>query len=359
MGAGTAARLGFAPPSAGPGVCATCRGPVRDGRVECWCCRTVAHALGRVAGRVVVPVAVFRAGDPLHVVLRGYKDAEAVSVRRHFARGLAGHFRLFLEAEGDCLASAAKGRWDCVAVVPSSGDAAGGVPRRGGGGHREVPHPLDAVVDAVPVLAGLPRLALRRGPAVCGHLAPDTRAFAVSGELRGRRVLLLDDTWVTGARMVSAATALEAAGAAVVAMVVAGRFVEVRPSTKTWWERVAEDDARGPLGIRCALAPLGRVLVSGVGQGANFPGNSARGAGTVGGARPAAPGASSTGPGRCRGSITTECRRGQCPGAPEHEACSMARGVEMAHPDPRRALGGGVVSARVVAARSVSGAERA
>jgi hypothetical protein len=43
--------------------------------------------------------------------------------------------------------------------------------------------------------------------------------------------------------MASAAAALEAAGAAVVAMVVSGRFVGMRPSTRRWWDRVAAIDA--------------------------------------------------------------------------------------------------------------------
>ncbi len=233
-----ASGLGLPVPRAGPGVCATCHGPARDGRRECWCCRALSAALGRGDGPSppVVPVALCRTGDRLHTVLRGYKDAPVVAARRHFAYRVGVHLSGFLGAHAGCIAVAAGSRWDSVAVAPST-------TRPQGACRRLSPpssHPLWKVVGAIPQLSGLLRVEIGRGAGSAHHLAPDPDAFAVGGEARGRRVLLLDDTWVTGARMQSAAASLVDAGAEVVALVVAGRTVGAVgaapvPALERWW----------------------------------------------------------------------------------------------------------------------------
>lgn len=245
--------LGLPVPPAGPGVCVTCHGPARDGRGECWCCRAVSAALGGAGSSpLVVPVALCRTGDRLHAVLRGYKDAPAVAARRHFARRVGMHLSGFLGAHGACIATAAGASWDSVAVVPSS-TRPGGARR----GSAPAPHPLGEVVGTVTHLSGLARVEIVRGPGSADHLAPRPDAFAVAGDARGRRVLLLDDTWVTGARMQSAAAALVSAGAEVVAMVVAGRAVGAVgtgrvPALERWWEWAR---TRGPQAETVARAP--------------------------------------------------------------------------------------------------------
>jgi len=235
--------LGLPVPPARPGVCAICHGPARDGHPDCWCCRAVSDALSRhgpdVAARpVVVPAAVFRVGDPLHRVLRGYKDAPAVTARRHFAGRLRTHLADFLAAHGECIAAAGGGATDALAVVPSSGRTALALPPgRSAAPGDAAARPLAGVVDTVAALAGPDRVVLRRGPGRTGHLAPHPEAFEVCGDVRGRRVLLLDDTWVTGARMRSAGAALVRGGAVAVTMVAAGRAIDVgaRPAVARWW----------------------------------------------------------------------------------------------------------------------------
>ncbi len=237
--------LGVCVPPPGAGVCATCRGPARDGAPECWCCRVVSSILGPDAGRcpVVVPVALFRTGDPLHTVLRGYKGAPGVAARRAFASSLVAHLSRFFDGHGPCLARALGTGWDSVAIVPSSTRRPADRDRLS----RKAPHPLSPVVAAVPSLSGLARVAVSRGRARAGHLAPCADAFKAGAEAGGRRVLLLDDTWVTGARARSAAAALDRSGASVPAVVVAGRAVGAvdhapAPGVARWW-RWAE--ARG------------------------------------------------------------------------------------------------------------------
>lgn len=60
--------------------------------------------------------------------------------------------------------------------------------------------------------------------------------FAAGSQVRGKRVLLVDDSWVTGAAAFSAAADLRAAGAASVVVTVLGRVLDPRkwPPTQTF-----------------------------------------------------------------------------------------------------------------------------
>jgi hypothetical protein len=257
--------LGLRVPPVGPGVCGMCHGPARDGRPVCWCCRTVSAALGHESDRapLVVPVALCRVGDPLHTVLRGYKDARVVAARRHFRSSLGAHLAGFLSAHAACIIDAAGSTWDSVATVPS----AARTPResvrlRAHAGE----HPLGEVVGAMRCLSGLVRVDIGTGPGTADHLAPDAGAFEVGDEARGRRVLLVDDTWVTGARALSAVASLHDAGAHVVAVLVAGRAVGMRhtaagPALVRWWrwtEARAQDPCPSSLPPCCLATCVGR-----------------------------------------------------------------------------------------------------
>jgi hypothetical protein len=70
---------------------------------------------------------------------------------------------------------------------------------------------------------------LRRGPGRLGHMRPERDGFVVPAGRRsavlGRHLLVLDDTYVSGARAQSAAGALRLAGAASVQIVAAGRVL--------------------------------------------------------------------------------------------------------------------------------------
>jgi len=97
---------------------------------------------------------------------------------------------------------------DLVAVVPT-------------GAGRPGPHPLLRLVSPYLRLPGC-RLALRPGRQ---GRDLDLDRFEVLCRPAGASVLLLDDTWVSGASAQSAAAALKLAGARHVAVVVLGRHV--------------------------------------------------------------------------------------------------------------------------------------
>jgi glutamine phosphoribosylpyrophosphate amidotransferase len=161
-----------------------------------------------------------RVGDDLHRRLRGYKDAPVAEVRRQCAAQLASLVARWLGADAAYLRQRFGSTWDVVATVPSSRRPAGA--------------PVDAVVSLVPQLDHLHRPLLVRGPAPTGHLAADRRGFALDRRvdrawLRDRRVLVVEDSTITGARAQSAAAALRLAGARVVGVVAISRVVSGNP----------------------------------------------------------------------------------------------------------------------------------
>jgi len=206
--------------------CRVCEGPTPWPFAVCFCCR----ALVRQLQMPLVPAVAMtecRVGDAMHRRLRGYKDAPVDEVRRRCAAQLGSLAARWLGADAARLRRRFGSAWDAVATVPSSRRPAGA--------------PVDAVVSLVPQLDRLHRPLLVRGPAPTGHLVADRHGFALDRRvdrawLRDRRVLVVEDSTITGARAQSAAAALRLGGARVVGVVAIGRVVSglpvpaVRPS---------------------------------------------------------------------------------------------------------------------------------
>jgi hypothetical protein len=203
-------------PVPGPGVCRICRGPVAAGHAVCFSCRLVARRLG-LPSAPVVPARLCPLPSPLYTVLLGYKESPVAEARLRFGTIVRALLRAFLLGDGGRLEGAVGGALDVVALVPST--------------HRPGPAPLahvaglaDEVAGVLPAARWVPAL-LRRtdqpgGRPPVAHMRPDAAAFMVlppdRAALRGARVLLLDDTYVSGARAQSAAAALQRAGACTV-----------------------------------------------------------------------------------------------------------------------------------------------
>jgi glutamine phosphoribosylpyrophosphate amidotransferase len=153
----------------------------------------------------------------MHRRLRGYKDAPVDEVRRSYRQELAHHATAWLGANDRLVRHRFGPRWELVATVPSS--------------CRPGRTPVDSVVREVPALAGPLRTLLVRGRATTGHLRADRLGFVLApgadpDRLRNTRVLLIDDSVVTGARAQSAAATLRLAGAGVVGVLALGRVVQ-------------------------------------------------------------------------------------------------------------------------------------
>ncbi len=189
------------------GACRICAARAAPGFSTCTSCRAVAVSLGRPLVPVT-PVAVVARPSPLYRALRQYKSGEPEVAARQSAR-LVSLLDRFFARHVECIAP---GGLDLCVVVPSPYGA------------RPPPHPLAALVAAS---RSLPPLvdALFPGTSPVAHRRPSADGYRATNMVSGRRVLLVDDVYTSGAHLQSAAVALAAAGAEVVRAVVLGRFV--------------------------------------------------------------------------------------------------------------------------------------
>lgn len=233
---------------AGPAACATCHGAVArstgtappgpgPGAPICGTCRTVAAQLARPLAPVT-PVSLTTAGSRLHRALCTYKSGWPGA--RLDARRLSGLLALFLRRHMACVSP---GGADAVLVVPSLG------------GRRDAPHPLLGVLAGVP---GIPPVldCLAPGPGTVRHRRAAPDGFACARSLHDRRVLVVDDTYTSGAHLQSAVVAAASAGALQVHGLVVGRFVRggTAPEDEllAWARARLWDPARC---ARCTTAP--------------------------------------------------------------------------------------------------------
>jgi hypothetical protein len=175
----------------------------------------------------VLPVSLCPLPGPLYSALLGYKELALAEARQRHLPLIDDLFCRFLTQHRRCLESILHGPVDVVLPVPSTR-------RRGGSPLEQVPGLADHVTGALSAAAGggnaawCPELLLRTSAPIA-HMRPDRSAFVVRDQSRplvdGARVLLLDDTYVSGSRAQSAAAALRSAGAGSVLIVPLGRTI--------------------------------------------------------------------------------------------------------------------------------------
>lgn len=195
-------------PRPGPGVCEVCldltAGPPR--------CHHCVRPDSRLAAVAAISYSVD--GEQLHHALAGYKRPPTL-VAEHFQAELAAVLWRHLAGHEACLARAAGVTgFDLVTTVPSSRT------------ERDATHPLRRIVGE---LVGPTRdryaALLGRSAHPLGPRTESPEKFAVRQALDGRGVLLIDDTWTTGANVRSAAAALRRAEAGPIAVLVIGRHL--------------------------------------------------------------------------------------------------------------------------------------
>jgi hypothetical protein len=248
-----------------PDSCAVCRGPAPPGSRRCYPCDLHDQIAQGFLADLVVPIAFAVKGGPHASRLWQYKSGRiaggdrgvpgpgscwgpdpgpgpdpSADVRAQAAARLLALLTVFLRDHGGCLwLAAGVNRPSHVAVVPSARARPG-------------THPLASLI--APYLR-LPwaDLTARPGQHPVRELDPDRfRAAPVPGA----RVLLIDDTWTTGATAQSAAMALRLAGAKSVVTVVLGRHVGSGPAGDAG-SMAVRDPARGApfLAAACAVHP--------------------------------------------------------------------------------------------------------
>jgi predicted amidophosphoribosyltransferase len=195
-------------PQHGPGVCEICFN-LTDGYERCYACTHGGRWLD-----AVVPISYSVGGEQLHHALVSYKRTLEPAATR-FTAQLAAVLWRFLALHEVCISRTLGVRaFPLVTTVPSNDLA------------RDDEHPLHRVVGQLvrPTRERFRRLLVRSAHPAQPHRFNGDR-YQPTDRLNGEPVLLIDDTWTTGANAQSAAAALKRAGAGPIAAVVIGRHV--------------------------------------------------------------------------------------------------------------------------------------
>jgi predicted amidophosphoribosyltransferase len=195
-------------PCSGDGVCRRCFN-LTDGYDLCFACEHGGNSID-----VIAPISYSIAGEQLHHALAGYKRG-AMGWMRTLTRQLAAVLWRHLALHEACVARATGvERFELITIVPS------------GTASRNLAHPLAEIVGQIvePTRERYTPLLRRTAHPVPLHSFSADR-FAATAALAGEPVLLIDDTWTTGASAQSAAATLKKAGAGPIAAVVLGRHL--------------------------------------------------------------------------------------------------------------------------------------
>lgn len=196
-------------PRRGQDVCDTCFNLI-EGHERCWAC---AH--GQQWLDALAPISYSVAHEQLHHVLASYKRCGGEAARR-LTTELAAVLWRHLAMHESCLAGAAGAApaFDLVTTVPS------------GERSRDPVHPLRRLAgELVATTRQRYQPLLNRSPMPVPARAFALGKFQATRPLSGESVLLIDDTWTTGANAQSAAAALKRAGSGPVGAVVIGRHL--------------------------------------------------------------------------------------------------------------------------------------
>lgn len=207
-------------PMVGDGVCDRCHNHPTAGFSRCYSCSQIEGQVSRPCP-LIVPVSLYEIPSQLHHYLRHYKSGIYPEREHEFSLNVASLLCYFLGQHRACIAAASGGDWEVITSVPSSSG-------------RQGEHPLVTALRRVPSVFTTYEALLGQGPVQVGHNKASDGGFRSTRKLTGERVLIIDDTFTSGARAQSAASALSNGGAEVVAIVPIGRVID--PS----WEPVGE-----------------------------------------------------------------------------------------------------------------------
>lgn len=200
----------------GPGTCRVCTGPSRA--PLCHPCHGHRRVYGAQLADLVVPLSYAVQGHQSGHHMYGYKGTLASSDENR--RDLKFLVLSAMRLHRHCIGTAVGRPWSAVTFVSSQ--------RRPG-----VRHPVVELAQQVAAHdAAAVRLLLDPGPDIAAERRegplPDRFVLAAQWrpQVRGRHVLVVDDTWVSGTKSQSAAITLKAAGAAAVTVVCVARWLD-------------------------------------------------------------------------------------------------------------------------------------
>jgi predicted amidophosphoribosyltransferase len=228
-------------PARGPDICRVCHTAV-DGWPTCYPCGQSSKIIGAWSADAVSFVSLAPRDEQMATELASYKDPRTLfRLRQQKTFGLAAVLLKWLLRHERCLARRTGSEtFDIVTSVPST--------------KGRTPHPL-AELAALRIVGSPDRY---RDLLVVNRTDMDDRAHAVDryrvdGALKGQRVLVIDDTWTTGAHAQSASAALKSAGASGVGVVAIGRWFNPGYQDQRSW--LTRHRAVGWDWSRCCLEP--------------------------------------------------------------------------------------------------------
>ncbi|MCU1659894.1 MAG: hypothetical protein JWO57_4550 [Pseudonocardiales bacterium] len=177
-------------------VCEVCHGPVDDQYPRCYACLQAVRTLGRDRADVVAFVSLAPTGGQMAKELYTYKRMTVPdSLRLPRLTGLAAVLWLWLAKHERCMAlKVGATEFDVITTVPSTSGRSGA-------------HPLEHLVSGV-VSTSAARyrsvLGVQRTDLAQREFAADR--YRVTEDVRRKTMLLIDDTWTTGAHAQAAST---------------------------------------------------------------------------------------------------------------------------------------------------------
>lgn len=207
-------------------VCPLCR----SGRTRldqlCFSCERTTTQVARPCG-LVIPISYYTTPSRLRDRMHDYKQHESGEVRAEESRNVAAILVRYVAEHRDALV-ATFGSWDSVVAVPSTH-------------HDDAPALQTAVEANYPdVLGTFERPLIRgRGEMSFNQAAEDGFELALGDDIGGCRLMLVDDTYTTGARLHSAHHTIASAGAVVAAAIVVTRKInpDARYGSAELWDR--------------------------------------------------------------------------------------------------------------------------
>lgn len=203
----------ISPGPEGPGRCAVCWTPCSAQYRTCLVCGRQPEYLD-----LVLPITFSIDGGPMHNALRGYKDGwsgdASDQLKNRYTSQLAAVLTRFARAHESC-ASRRLGvvRFDVVSIVPSDSPERQRLQWMVETGCRPLRDRFERLLEPTAVAAAGKHFDTERYRAK-RQIAPESA------------VLLIDDTWTSGASAQSAAAALRTAGASRIALIVLGRHIQ-------------------------------------------------------------------------------------------------------------------------------------